>query len=136
MKKRKVVPVPPPQPWTPRRFRRHRLPLPITVRPLLAGDPRTEQYQGITENISAGGIYFYAPEGTEPSEQVELIIPVVRRMFHPAQMVLRCQARVLRRELTAGGVGMAAQFEKIEFLRHDALSGVPLPMPIASFPPG
>ena len=126
------------KPWERRGFFRYSLPLLLTVEARWNGRALLLERVPALENISAGGLYFCLPvrqaglaDGTSklPPEDAELEItfPLVERTFHPARVYARCRARVLRRD-SANRV--AAQFDAVEFVREERLSGLPVPVSV------
>ena len=117
------------KPWERRGFFRYSLPLLLTVEARWNGRALLLERVPALENISAGGLYFcLAPgSGKLPPQDAELDItfPLVERTFHPARVYARCRARVLRRDSTKG---VAAQFDAVEFVREERLSGLPIPI--------
>lgn len=82
------------------------------------------------ENISAGGLYFRLAKGaTGPvpvDAELEITIPLVESTFRPARVYARCRARVVRCDAL---VGIAAEFDEVEFVREERPSGLPVPLP-------
>jgi len=82
------------------------------------------------ENISAGGLYFRLLNGAAgpvPADaELEITIPLVEPTFRPARVYARCRARVVRRDSL---VGIAAEFDEVEFVREERPSGLPVPFP-------
>ena len=82
------------------------------------------------ENISAGGLYFRLAKGAAgpvPADaELEITIPLVEPTFRPARVYARCRARVVRRDAL---VGIAAEFDEVEFVREERPSGLPVPFP-------
>ena len=94
-----------------RRFQRLRLRLPISELSGLGG----EQAAGLrTSNISAGGMYFQLPAGSEVEEQTtasfELTVPPGEG-YAAAEGRIRGSGRVVRTEaLPEGRLGVAVEF--------------------------
>lgn len=116
--------------WERRSNWRFQLPLLLTVEACWNGRALLLERVPALENISAGGLYFCLASGSgklPPQDaELEITFPLVERTFHPARVYARCRARVLRRD---GANRIAAQFEEVEFLREERLSGLPLPLP-------
>ena len=117
-------------PFERRRFLRFFLPLPLTVTARWNGQAVLLERDPALENISAGGLYFRLLNGAAgpvPADaELEITIPLVEPTFRPARVYARCRARVVRRDAL---VGIAAEFDEVEFVREERPSGLPLPLP-------
>jgi len=117
-------------PFERRRFLRFFLPLPLTVTARWNGQAVLLERDPALENISAGGLYFRLLNGATgpmPADaELEITIPLVEPTFRPARVYARCRARVVRRDAL---VGIAAEFDEVEFVREERPSGLPVPFP-------
>jgi len=116
-------------PFERRRFLRFFLPLPLTVTARWNGQAVLLERDPALENISAGGLYFRLLNGAAsmpPDAELEVTIPLVEPTFRPARVYARCRARVVRRDAL---VGVAAEFDEVEFVREERPSGLPVPLP-------
>jgi len=117
-------------PFERRRFLRFFLPLPLTVTARWNGQAVLLERDPALENISAGGLYFrlaHGAAGPVPADaELEITIPLVEPTFRPARVYARCRARVMRHDAL---VGIAAEFDEVEFVREERASGLPMPLP-------
>jgi c-di-GMP-binding flagellar brake protein YcgR len=98
-----------------RRAERFNLGMPITVCWTSGSDQR--KAQTVTQDVSAGGLYFYLPEAIPDGTaiQVEMMLPT--EISNGAPVKVRCQGRVQRCVMKPGeSAGMATMIEKYEFL--------------------
>lgn len=116
-------------PFERRRFLRFFLPLPLTVTARWNGQAVLLERDPALENISAGGLYFRlldAAAAVPADAELEITIPLVEPTFRPARVYARCRARVVRRDAP---LGIAAEFDEVEFVREERSSGLPVPLP-------
>ena len=98
-----------------RRAERFNFELPLTIR-WTEGSEQREAHT-VTQDMSSGGMYFFLPEGIPEGTAVEIEMTLPTQITLGASTRVRCQGRIHRCELKAGGTsGMATAIEKYEFL--------------------
>ena len=77
----------------------------------------------LTQNISAGGVYFLAPRSLEPGTAIELEVGLVDRPFGRGSVQMSTAAHVVRSEpsATLGWHGIAVRFDDFDFRRDESL---------------
>ena len=75
------------------------------------------------ENISGSGLCICLAEGETPpiGAAVEVKLPLRGGLFGPVKLQARCQARVVRLDVTPRR--LAAEFQDIDFVRDEGLNG-------------
>jgi hypothetical protein len=101
-----------------RRAERFNFGMPITVCWTIGSDQR--KAQTITQDVSAGGLYFYLPEAIPDGTAVEVEMTLPTEISLGAPVRVRCQGRIQRCVLKPGeSAGMATKIEKYEFLTEN-----------------
>jgi c-di-GMP-binding flagellar brake protein YcgR len=104
-----------------RTMRRFDMRLPAIVK--LTGDGFHEVLTE-TQNVSAGGVYFYVDRKVSPGSKVEITLTLPAHVTLADAVRVRFTARIVRVDSTlpASRVGVAALIENYEFLRSPQTS--------------
>jgi hypothetical protein len=97
-----------------RTARRYALTLPLQVKFSRAQSLVEEMAQ--TRDVSIRGLYFHLTAPIEPGAALECLLTLPSEITHAQNVQIRCFARVVRVDRTAGQFGLAARIERYEFL--------------------
>ncbi len=101
---------------TPSSERRSRDRMPVRVPVKLRRTDGSEQ-NGMTRDLSSGGIFLYANSNLEAGSKLELVITMPASLGIGRGGWALCQASVVRVEADSGkGVGVAAVLDRIELM--------------------
>jgi hypothetical protein len=77
-----------------------------------------DEYVGVTDNLSAAGVYITAAAQFNVGSTLELDVMLPQDIIGSDQAVrLRCTGRVVRTEQSGGGIGVACVIDTYEFVR-------------------